>query len=101
MATKVKVEFTVPAEVREAGADGAYYVSDCPPLDVFSQGETEEAALANLAEALQLFIESCYERGTLEKVLKDCGFAPDGNNLGLAEGQRVVRVPLPLVAQAG
>ena len=83
MTTRVKVEFTVPAEVREAdqtsapGGEGAYYISVCPPLDVFSQGETEEAALANLAEALQLFVESCYERGTLEGVLKDCGFVPE------------------------
>ena len=101
MATTAKVEFTVPAEVREAGDEGAYYVSVCPPLDVYSQGETEEVALANLAEALRLFIESCFERGTLVEVLKDCGFAPDGNNPEAAEGERVVRVPLPLVAQAG
>ena len=107
MTTRVKVEFTVPAEVRAADqtgapdSEGAYYISACPPLDVFSQGETEEAALANLAEALQLFVESCYERGTLEEVLKDCGFAPDGNRTEIAEHERVVRVPLPLVAQAG
>ena len=90
-----------PAEVRGAGDGGAYYISVCPPLDVYSQGETEEIALANLAEALRLFIESCFERGTLEEVLKGCGFAPDGNNPEVAEGERVVRVPLPLVAQAG
>ena len=101
MATTLKVEFTVPAEVRGAGDGGAYYISVCPPLDVYSQGETEEIALANLAEALRLFIESCFERGTLEEVLKGCGFAPDGNNPEVAEGERVVRVPLPLVAQAG
>ena len=57
-----QVKFAVPAEVRK---DGAYFVAGCPPFDVFSQGETEESALANLAEALQLFVESCYERGTL------------------------------------
>ena len=107
MTTRVKIEFTVPAEVREAdqtsapSGGGAYYISVCPPLDVFSQGETEEAALANLAEALQLFVESCYERGTLEEVLKDCGFALAGNDTEVAEHERVVRVPLPLVAQAG
>ena len=72
-----------------------------PPLDVYSQGDTEEAALVNLAEALHLFIESCFERGALEEVLKDCGFRPDSSGFELAEGQRMVRVPLPLVAQAG
>ena len=56
MTAKMDVEFTVPAEVRR---DGAYFVAGCPPLDVFSQGESEESALVNLAEALQLFVESC------------------------------------------
>ena len=101
MTTSVKLEFTLPAGVREADDGGAHYVSVCPPLDVLSQGDSEEAALANLAEALQLFIESCFERGTLEEVLKDCGFALGRNNREVAEGQRVVRIPLPLVAQAG
>ncbi len=75
MTTRLRLEFTVPAEVRE---EGAYYISVCPPLDVYSQGDTEEAALVNLAEALHLFMESCFERGTLEKVLKDSGFEPAG-----------------------
>ena len=98
MTARVQVEFTVPAEV---GEEGAYFVAVCPPLDVFSQGKTEESALVNLAEALQLFIESCYERGTLEEVLKDCGFRPGGNSSGFQESGRMVRVPLPLVAQTG
>ena len=98
MTTRLRGEFTVPAEVRE---EGAYYVSVCPPLDVCSQGETEEAALVNLAEALHLFIESCFERSTLEEVLKDCGFRPDNSDFEPAEDQRTARVPLPLVAQAG
>ena len=101
MITSAKVEFTLPVEVCEADDGGAYHVSVCPPLDVLSQGETEEAALANLAEALRLFVESCFERGTLEEVLKDCGFVPSRNNHKVAEGKRVVRVPLPLIAQAG
>ena len=87
MTTRLRVEFTVPAEVREEGA--------------YSQGDTEETALGNLAKALHLFIESCFERGTLEEVLKDCGFRPDSSDFEPAEGQRMVRVPLPLVAQAG
>ena len=65
----------VPVEVRE---EGAYFVTVCPPLDVCSQGDTEEAALVNLGEALHLFVESCFERGTLDEVLKDCGFEPAG-----------------------
>ena len=54
-------------------------VSCCPALDVYSQGDTKEEALSNLREAVQLFISSCYERGTLADVLKDSGFivSPD------------------------
>jgi predicted RNase H-like HicB family nuclease len=34
-----------------------WYVSQCLELDVASQGETEEEALANLREALELHLE--------------------------------------------
>ena len=51
-----------------------HYVSCCPVLDVWSQGETKVKATENLREALQLFLIDCYERGTLDKVLKDSGF---------------------------
>ena len=58
-------------------SDEVGYIAQCPALDVFSQGETEEEAMDNLAEALQLFVESCRERGTLDTVLKECGFQVD------------------------
>jgi len=37
--------------------EGKSYVSQCLELDVASQGETEEEALANLKEALGLHFE--------------------------------------------
>jgi predicted RNase H-like HicB family nuclease len=37
--------------------EGNWYVSQCLELDVASQGETEEEALANLREALELHLE--------------------------------------------
>jgi predicted RNase H-like HicB family nuclease len=37
--------------------EGTWYVSQCLELDVASQGETEEEALANLREALELNFE--------------------------------------------
>ena len=36
---------------------GKSYVSQCLELDIASQGETEEEALANLKEALELHFE--------------------------------------------
>jgi predicted RNase H-like HicB family nuclease len=37
--------------------EGDGYVALCPELDVASQGETIEIALANLREAVELFLE--------------------------------------------
>jgi predicted RNase H-like HicB family nuclease len=38
--------------------EGKCYVSQCLEVDVASQGETEEEALANLKEALELHFEA-------------------------------------------
>jgi predicted RNase H-like HicB family nuclease len=37
--------------------EGDGYVALCPELDIASQGDTIEAARANLQEALELFLE--------------------------------------------
>ena len=37
--------------------EGDWYVAQCLEVDVASQGETEEKALANLREALELHFE--------------------------------------------
>ena len=38
--------------------EGDMYVALCPELDVASQGKTVEEAVANLKEAVELFLES-------------------------------------------
>jgi predicted RNase H-like HicB family nuclease len=40
--------------------EGSWYVSQCLELDIASQGESEEEALANLKEALELHFEPPY-----------------------------------------
>jgi predicted RNase H-like HicB family nuclease len=37
--------------------EGNWYVSQCLDVDIASQGETEEQALANLKEAVELHFE--------------------------------------------
>jgi len=37
--------------------EGEWYVAQCLEIDVASQGETEDEALANLREALELHFE--------------------------------------------
>ena len=85
--------------------DDAGYISHCPLLDVYSQGSTQDEALENIVEALELFIESCYSRGCLDEVLKDCGFALESSpgsqrSPRLGEDEHAVRIPLSLVADA-
>lgn len=50
-----------------------FYIG-CDALDVHSQGYTEEEAKANIIEAIQLFLESCFDRGVLTEALKELGF---------------------------
>lgn len=84
-------KFDVPIQVRP---DDLGYVAGCSSLDVFSQGRTEQEAVENLHEALNLFVLSCFERGTLIQVLKDCGFEPvDGQPV---PGESSLRVEFPL-----
>lgn len=86
----VNIEAQLPVEVKR---DGHLYIASCPLLDVCSQGLTRKKALANLGEALYLFFRSCYERGTLTRVLKQSGFTPTR-----APGRtprNTIRVPIP------
>ena len=50
------------------------YVSECPSLQICSQGSTKKEASKNIIEAVELFIESCVARGKLSEALKKRGF---------------------------
>ncbi len=73
---KWRLPFTISKE-------GDMFLSWCPIVDVYSQGDTEQEAKDNLIDALSLFFISCFERNTLDEVLKDCGFKPS-----TVEGER-------------
>jgi predicted RNase H-like HicB family nuclease len=51
-----------------------WYVAHCPPLDITTQGRTEAEAKRNLVEAAELFVVSCFERGTFEQALRELGW---------------------------
>jgi predicted RNase H-like HicB family nuclease len=79
-----------------------WFVASCSILDVHSQGETKEQAKANLEEALTLFFLSCFERGTLDAVLKSCGFkgvhTPDKpDQKPLVSREDYINVPIPFL----
>lgn len=97
MGGTVQVQFRLPATVRK---EGKWVYSSCPSLDVHSQGHTKREALSNLKEAVGLFVESCYKRGTLGKVLLACGFVPGGHSVGhIKAGAESVNVPLSLISR--
>ncbi len=75
--TKARNVFSVRASLdaiiyREGGG----YVSCCPALGVYSEGDTKKEARENIIEATELLIDYCLEKNILEKVLKERGFHP-------------------------
>jgi predicted RNase H-like HicB family nuclease len=91
----IKVEMRLPASTKKVDS---WYIASCPPLDVHSQGMSEHEALHNLTEALRFFIESCFERGTLEQVLKDSGFSLSHDEYPQPQPNHYVNVPISLLA---
>jgi predicted RNase H-like HicB family nuclease len=93
---EISLEFKLPARVRKKGK---WFISSCDVLDVHSQGHTREQAETNLRDALATFLTSCYERGTLDAVLRESGFIPadarKSRNQTLPKGTTEIVVPLP------
>jgi predicted RNase H-like HicB family nuclease len=103
---RVQMELKVPIEISKKGK---WYIASCPVLDICSQGKTERSAKNNLSEALGLFLTTCFEMGTLEDVLKTCGFeiSPSSKNPQMTKplptrAKDYVNIPLHLlVNQSG
>ena len=98
---EISIEFELPARIRKKGA---WFISSCPLLDVFSQGQTREEAERNLVDALASFLTSCYERGMLDAVLRESGVVPasglKSRKPAARNGDMAVRVPLPFEVRA-
>jgi len=58
--------------------EGDAYVAYCPEFDLSSCGSTLDNARANLKTAVRLFIEEADRMGTLDQVLQEAGYTPDG-----------------------
>lgn len=70
---------------------GKIWSAGCPSIQVFSQGSTKDAARRCLQEAIELWFDSCVERGTLDQALREVGFAPVTWTKGLTpEGESVI-----------
>lgn len=91
----VEFKVSVPIGFKDAGD---HVVACCPILDVFSQGRDREEAQANLLEALQLFLMSCYQRKVLDDVLVAAGFEPSMATADRDIDQDYLEVPVSLLS---
>ena len=57
--------------------EGNAYIAHALPLDVSSSGNTPEAARAALREAIDLFVSTARDQGTLNEMLEECGYKFD------------------------
>lgn len=60
--------------------EGDIIIAHCVPLDVSSCGHDLEEARRNVREAIELFLETCDQMGTLNEVMEESGFVRDGEN---------------------
>src|SRR5512138_3530939 len=99
MEMKIGLSFKLPIKITKRKK---WFTASCPALDIVTQGDTEEQARKNIGEALHLFLRSCIERGTLDSVLKQCGFTsvkveePGGQPKITARAKKQEYVDIPL-----
>ncbi|MCL5670609.1 MAG: type II toxin-antitoxin system HicB family antitoxin [Acidobacteria bacterium] len=58
--------------------EGTRYVAYVPELDVSSRGATDEEARKNIRDAVEGFIETSADMGTLEEILEEAGYVREG-----------------------
>ena len=89
------------------------FVSHCPSLGLYSQGETEDEAVEAIRSAVHLYLDAAYAHDRLDLVLRRGGFRPiepgtpqpqpfdEYVAIGAQEAKQVeIKVPLTLVAAA-
>ena len=54
--------------------EGQLYIAYVPELDLSSCGNTPEEARRNIHDAIEGFLETSQELGTLEEILEEAGF---------------------------
>jgi len=93
----IKVNVRLPYKVNE---ENNWFIACCFPLDIHAQGRTEKEAVKQLKEAVELFLTSCVEMGTLEKVLKECGITLAKQKKPLSfQKQPTISIPLNLITE--
>jgi predicted RNase H-like HicB family nuclease len=76
--------------------EGKTFVAYAQELDVSSCGRTKEKALANLKEAVRLFLAEAEKMGTLDTILEEAGYKKTKTTLQVPKPISVQRVSLPV-----
>ncbi len=100
MATS-EVSYNVKLEALVRQEEGQW-IAWSPSLDVMAQADSKARALKSLRGAVELWFESCIERGVLEEALVESGFwkaKPGGSNSD-ERGVDIVRVRASRTAPA-
>ena len=74
MSETIKLDVKLRAFVRRETK--RRWVAVCPMLGVASQGASQPSAKTALQEAVELWFESCLERGVLDQALREANFRP-------------------------
>ena len=69
----MKLDYTV-----QVWKEGNQFIAHAMPLDVASSGPTPEAARNAVDQAVELFLTTAAEHGTLKEVLEDAGYRRAG-----------------------
>ena len=69
--------------------DGRKWLAWCPAINVITQARTKKRAKESLREAVELWFESCIDRGVLDAALKEVGFTKVPHGEETPEGDRV------------
>lgn len=60
--------------------EDSVFVAYVPELDLSSCGDTPEVARKNIHDAVRGFLETSVEMGTLQEVLEEAGYRPEGKS---------------------
>ena len=69
MSQELSIEYTI-----HIWQEGDQFIAQTLPLDVMSSGSTPAEARLALYEAVELFLETAREMGTLEEILEEAGY---------------------------
>jgi hypothetical protein len=59
--------------------EGDTYVAYVPALDLSSCGATDDEARVNIRDAVRGFLAASEDLGTLDEILQEAGYAPEGD----------------------